>query len=105
VRDALGALLQGKGSIPALAAQWSETPAENWAWLARYAQLWLRALMGQPPALLRGAPLPDAADAAERLPRAWDLALRGRRLSERPVRHEWLLLEWLNHWRELAGAR
>jgi len=105
VRDALGGLLQGRGSVPALAAQWSDAPVENWSWLARYAQLWLSALMGETPALLDGAPLPAAADAADRLQQSWMLALRGRRLAERPVRHEWLLLEWLNQWRGLAAAR
>ena len=103
IRDGLGAALNGRADEAALVAQWQETPAESWRWLARFSQLWLHAVLASPPAVLAEAPMPRAGrGAGEVLEQCWKKALEGARLSGRPVRHDWLLQSWLNQWRKLA---
>lgn len=105
IRDGLGAVLTGRADETALIAQWQETPAESWRWLARFSQLWLHGVLASPPAVLAEAPIPAAGQGAERvLQECWKQALEGGRLAGRPVRQDWLLQSWLSEWRKLAAG-
>lgn len=103
IRDGLSGMISGRADEPALIAQWRETPAESWRWLARFSQLWLHGVLAEPPGALADAPMPAAgAGAGPILERCWKQALEGTRLSNRPVRHDWLMQSWLTEWRKLA---
>jgi DNA polymerase-3 subunit delta' len=105
IRDGLAGMISGRADEAALVAQWRETPAESWRWLARFSQLWLHGLLAEPPGVLADAPMPVAgADAAPILEQCWKQALEGTRLAGRPVRHDWLMQSWLTEWRKLASA-
>lgn len=105
IRDGLSGMITGRADETALVAQWRETPADSWNWLARFSQLWLHGVLATPPGVLAEAPMPAAgADAGAILERCWKQALEGTRLSSRPVRHDWLMQSWLAEWRKLASA-
>mgnify|MGYP005846559167 CR=1 FL=1 len=103
IRDGLAGVISGRADESALVAQWRETPAESWRWLARFSQLWLHGLLAEPPRALADAPMPLAgADAGPLLEQCWKQALEGTRLAARPVRHDWLMQSWLTEWRKLS---
>ena len=103
IRDHLGRLLQSDAEGADLPTAWVEAPDEAWPWLARWTAAWTkRARTGQADGLGPSPAIRDSAvfDALEEL---WQEALRGRALAADPVRHDWLMLEWLARWRGLAG--
>ncbi len=103
IRDHLGRLLQARTGGADLPAEWVEAPAEVWPWLARWTAAWTRrARTGHADGLGTASGPVDAA-VFDRLETLWNDALRGRALAGDPVRHDWLMLEWLARWRSLAG--
>lgn len=105
IRDGLSAVIAGTADEAGLVGQWQETPADSWAWLARFSQLWLHALLSSAPHALEDVAMPRSPGPAARiLEQCWKQALDGTRLARRPVRHDWLMHAWLSEWRKLAGA-
>ena len=105
IRDGLAGMISGRADEASLVAQWRETPAESWRWLARFSQLWLHGVLATPPNVLADAPMPVAgADAGPILEQCWKQALEGTRLANRPIRHDWLMQSWLSEWRKLSHA-
>lgn len=103
IRDGLAAVISGSADEFALVAEWRETPAESWRWLARFSQLWLHSVLARPPVVLADAPMPaTGAGAGPLLEQCWKQALEGTRLAGRPVRHDWLMQSWLTEWRKLS---
>lgn len=103
IRDRLGALLQSGEVDPAVPADWVDDPDTTWTWLARWSGAWTkRARTGSAEGLGATAPIEDS-DTQAQLQQLWDRALAGRSLAGDPVRHDWMLLEWLADWRRLAG--
>ena len=106
IRDGLAGVISGRADESALVAQWRETPAESWRWLARFSQLWLHGVLAAPPGVLADAPMPGKGPGAGAvLEQCWKQALEGRRLAGRPVRHDWLMQSWLTEWRKLSHGR
>ncbi|GAB4176722.1 MAG: hypothetical protein Kow0020_12640 [Wenzhouxiangellaceae bacterium] len=103
---ALGALLERDGSrIEVIAAAFeSLSPAQVWAWLARWTSLWMKAASGLPNVLPDGLRRPSGPQATRLLARAWQDALDAQRLADRKIRHDWLLRAWLAHWERLASC-
>jgi len=106
IRDALAGVLRGGADESAVIAEWQQTPATTWAWLARFSERWLKSALYAPDEALSEAPVPPANhESLDALRRCWDQALEGIRLAGRPVRHDWLMRTWLAEWRRLgAGA-
>nr|WP_240956057.1 DNA polymerase III subunit delta' [Wenzhouxiangella sp. XN79A] len=103
IRDHLGRLLQsGSGGVE-LPAEWVESPEVAWPWLARWTAAWMkRARIGRADGLGPSA-VSDDPTLFDRLEALWQDALQGRNLASDPIRHDWLMLEWLARWRALAG--
>ncbi|MEM1081609.1 MAG: DNA polymerase III subunit delta' [Pseudomonadota bacterium] len=90
---------------PAPLTEWLEQPARTWAWLARWTQVWLRQLMtGASDEPLVSTRIHSAPSKVSQLQHCWHEALEGRRLADKPVRHDWLLQRWLTNWQRLANG-
>lgn len=103
IRDRLDALLGGAAPEASVPAEWNESPERTWSWLARWTGAWMRrSLTGRADGL---GPAPASADPEllDALDRLWREALAGRRMSGDPVRHDWMMIEWLRAWQALAG--
>lgn len=103
IRDRLGRMLQPGAAVEEVPRDWIDAPDSAWAWLARWTAAWLkRAMTGQAEGL-GPAPVVDDLEVFDRLERLWEEALAGRRMAGDPIRHDWLMMEWLTFWRALAG--
>jgi DNA polymerase-3 subunit delta' len=105
IRDGLAGVLRCRADEAELVAEWQDDPATTWAWLARFSQLWLRAVLSEPPEVLADVPVPPSTAASrEALQLCWQRALEGARLCGRGIRHDWLLRAWLAEWRRMSRA-
>lgn len=103
IRDRLDALLGGAAPDAAVPAEWTESPERTWTWLARWTGAWTRrSLTGDVDGLGR-APISDDPALLDALDRLWTDALAGRRMAADPVRHDWLMIDWLRAWQALSG--
>lgn len=103
IRDQLGRMLAPGAIADEVPGEWVDAPESSWTWLARWTAAWLkRARTGRAEGL-GSAPVLDDSDVFDRLQRLWQDALAGRRMAGDPIRHDWLMLEWLTGWRALAG--
>jgi DNA polymerase-3 subunit delta' len=103
IRDQLGRMLHPDAAAEDPPKIWIDAPGTTWTWLARWTAAWLkRARTGSAEGL---GPSPVVSDPAvfDRLQQLWQDALAGRRMAGDPVRHDWMMIEWLAAWRTLSG--
>lgn len=103
IRDRLDALLGGAAADATIPAEWAESPERTWTWLARWTGAWTRRSLTGTANGLGDSPRavdPVLLDALDRL---WTDALAGRRMSGDPIRHDWLMIDWMRSWQSLAG--
>lgn len=103
IRDRLDALVGGGTPDPTVPAEWHESPEATWTWLARWTEGWTRRLQTGSADGLGEAPPAGDPETLDRLDALWRDALAGRRMAGDPVRHDWLMTEWLRGWQQLAG--
>ncbi|MFN2335228.1 MAG: hypothetical protein ABR550_12490, partial [Wenzhouxiangellaceae bacterium] len=106
MRDTLQALLRGEPEPPDLVEKWQQLPEQTWSWLARLSQAWLRQWTSGLPSKPTLEIMPaDNGGVEVALVACWNIALEGRRLASRPIRHDWLIRRWLIEWRALGACR
>ncbi len=103
IRDRLDALVCAGTVDPTVPTEWHDDPETTWTWLARWTEGWTRRLRTGTADGLGAAPPAGDPETLDRLHALWCDALAGRRMSGDPVRHDWLMAEWLRGWQGLAG--